>query len=294
MLLKRMEQIHAKNAVRHAEKRRVGTCQFANRIAKLSLQCYQSSVPASHRNANKQTCVAAIVAHFSNSEEGITSVGQHRVLGLGVGTKSLDAYNSVVPKSNRDAMKQTCVATIVAHYSNKYNNNNNQSEKQKKNVVVGKLRVLGLGVGTKFVSHDVITDEQTNNNENNHSYGKRIRDCHAEVLARRAFRRQLALEILSDLKNESPSTGEGEASNDRDDFSILERSKCTDGNQQHICYRLKSNVTLHFYASSAPCGNATLKKFVKIEKEIFDPSLVCCILVQVLAGVYVLTRVNFF
>jgi double-stranded RNA-specific adenosine deaminase len=233
MLLKRMEQIHAKNAVRHAEKRRVGTCQFANRIAKLSLQCYQSSVPASHRNANKQTCVAAIVAHFSNSEEGINSVGQLRVLGLGVGTKFLD--DGVI----------------------KYEQN---------------------------------VDEATIDN----CYGKRIRDCHAEVLARRAFRRQLALEILSDLKNESPSTGEGEASNDRDDFSILERSKCTDGNQQHICYRLKSNVTLHFYASSAPCGNATLKKFVKIEKEIFDPSLVCCILVQVLAGVYVLTRVNFF
>ncbi len=220
-----MEQVHAKNAVRHTEKRRIGTCQFANRIA----------------------------------------------------TVSLDAYNSVVPKSHRDAMKQTCVATIVAHYSNKYNNNN-QSEEQKKNVVVGKLRVLGLGVGTKFVSHDVITDEQTNNNENNHSYGKRIRDCHAEVLARRAFRRQVALEILADLKKESSlSDSNAETDDDNDDHSILERVECKDDDMQtNICYRLKSNVTLHFYASSAPCGNATLKKFVKMEKEVFDASLVSC------------------
>jgi hypothetical protein len=206
-----MEQVHAKNAVRHAEKRRIGTCQFANRIANVSL----------------------------------------------------DAYNSVVPKSHRDAMKQTCVAAIVAHYSNKHNN---QSEQQKN--VVGKMRVLGLGVGTKFVSHDVITDEQ-NNNENNNCYGKRVRDCHAEVLARRAFRRQVALEILTDLKRES--SFDNNAEND----SILERVECKDDDMQtNICYRLKPNVTLHFYASSTPCGNATLKKFAKMDKEVFDASLV--------------------
>eukprot|EP00985_Skeletonema_marinoi_P022018 scaffold13788_cov74-Skeletonema_marinoi.AAC.2 len=201
-----MEQVHAKNAVRHAEKRRIGTCQFANRIA----------------------------------------------------TVSLDAYKSVVPKSHRDAMKQTCVAAIVAHYSNKCGNQS--------------LRVLGLGVGTKFVSHDVITEEQQN--EINHScYGKRIRDCHAEVLARRAFRRQVALEILTDLRKDSSSDSKAETNDDDD--SILERVECKDdGMQTKICYRLKSNVTIHFYASSAPCGNATLKKFVKMEKEVFDASLV--------------------
>eukprot|EP00984_Skeletonema_dohrnii_P010951 scaffold4319_cov133-Skeletonema_dohrnii-CCMP3373.AAC.5 len=210
-----MEQVHAKNAVRHAEKRRIGTCQFANRIA----------------------------------------------------TVSLDAYKSVVPKSHRDAMKQTCVAAIVAHYSNKCN----QSE-EKKNDDLGQLRVLGLGVGTKFVSHDVIITEEQQNEINNGCYGKRIRDCHAEVLARRAFRRQVALEILTDLRKESSSDSNAEFNDD--DPSILERVECKDdGMQTKICYRLKSNVTIHFYASSAPCGNATLKKFVKMEKEVFDASL---------------------
>ena len=211
-----MEQVHAKNAVRHAEKRRIGTCEFANRIA----------------------------------------------------TVSLDAFKSTVPKSHRDVMKQTCVAAIVAHYSNKYN----QSEANNKRSV-GQLRVLGLGVGTKFVTHDVLVDEQ--NNEANSCYGKRIRDCHAEVLARRAFRRQIALEILADLKKNSSSGCKVETGDDEQ--SIIERVKCKDDDiQTNIRYRLKTHITIHFYASSAPCGNATLKKFVKMEKEVFDTSLVSC------------------
>ena len=210
------QQNHASGAVRHAEKRRIGSCQFANRVATVSLDAYKKSVPESYRDANKQTCVAAIVAHYS--------------------IKNLS--------SNGDKS------------------------------VVGKLRVIGLGVGTKFLPSDAIKNEQNAN-----IYGKRIRDCHAEVLARRAFRRQIALEILEDLKatrNDESAVSKTNTNDDHDDFSILERG-CGNGSQ-NICYRLKSNVTLHFYASSAPCGNATLKKFVKMEKEIFDTSLVCRIL----------------
>lgn len=211
------QQAHASGAVRHAEKRRIGSCQFANRVATVSLDAYKSSVPESYRGANKQTCVAAIVAHYSI--KNLSSNGE---------------------RSN-----------------------------------VGKLKVIGLGVGTKFLSDDAIKNEQNANI----IYGKRIRDCHAEVLARRAFRRQIALEILEDLKptrnDESAVSKTNTNDDDHDDFSILERG-CGNGSQQNnICYRLKSNVTLHFYASSAPCGNATLKKFVKMEKEVFDTSLVC-------------------
>ena len=219
-----MEQVHAKNAVRHAEKRRVGTCEFANRVA----------------------------------------------------TISLDAYRSAVPKSHRDTMKQTCVAAIVAHYSNKCNHSEGVKNR------VGKLRVLGLGVGTKFISHDVLVKEQKN--ETNCGYGRRIRDCHAEVLARRAFRRQVALEILENLRKKSSCDTKAEAaSGDDDNQSILECVECKDDDMQtsNICYRLKPNVTIHFYASSAPCGNATLKKFVKMEKEVFDASLVSSMVIWV-------------
>ena len=38
-------------------------------------------------------------------------------------------------------------------------------------------------------------------------------------------------------------------------------------------YQLKSNVSLHMYTSSAPCGNATLKKFAKMTRERYDHTL---------------------
>jgi hypothetical protein len=149
---------------------------------------------------------------------------------------SVEQYRRIIPESERPP--QTCLATIVAHDSLKN----------------GKLTVIGLGVGTKFLSESTLRDEAQSS-----EYGRRVRDCHAEVLARRAFRRQLTLEILQDLK--SSSTGAL-----RPD-GILERSTTSSS------YRLRSGVTIHFYTSSAPCGNATLKKFAKMSKEKYREDL---------------------
>ncbi len=206
------QQFHASGSVRHAEKRRIGTCLFANRIARTSLDAYDAVVPLDYRNENKsQTCVAAVVAHFSavRKEGGGTS----------------------------DVKDQ------------------------------GQLQVMGLGVGTKFIPDCILRQEESN--RGGECYGKRIRDCHAEVLAIRAFRRQLSLEILEHTRqirgergqknnDEARSTGQIGA----EYFPILElvneiadrdcrNLKSNDARNNR--YRLKSNVTLHFYASSAPC-----------------------------------------
>ena len=185
-----MQQIHADGSVRHAEKRRNGSCQFANGIARISLDAYENVVPKSYRNVNKQTCVAAVVA---------------------------------------------------------------QRE--------GELQVMGLGVGTKLLSDAILREEQLRGtiaaDGDGSSYGKRIRDCHAEVLARRAFRRQISLEILFDLAA-AEENGKGKTTNY---IPILERIENKDfgGDDKksnitnNIRYRLRSDVTLHFYASSAPC-----------------------------------------
>jgi double-stranded RNA-specific adenosine deaminase len=46
---------------------------------------------------------------------------------------------------------------------------------------------------------------------------------------------------------------------------------------RHACHStdfdLVDDVTLHFYTSSAPCGNATLKKFTKMERETYKDEL---------------------
>lgn len=205
-----MQQIHAEGSVRHAEKRRSGTCQFSNRIARISLDAYKCSVPQSYRDANNQTCIAAIVAHFPPG--------------------------STIQKTD----KYGCNDGGVNHNSH--------------------LQVMGLGVGTKFLPDATIREEQQLGASDDESYGKRVRDCHAEVLARRAFRRQISLEILSDLqsKNNKQEGGEGDSRvtgydpileriDDQKDIENLSVASSS------IRYRLRKDVTLHFYASSAPC-----------------------------------------
>ena len=220
-------QVHAVGAVRHTEKRRRGTCEFANRVARIALKKYESTVPQSYRDLHKQTCVAAIVACFQYE-----------------------------------------------------NTNETPSDSELLNYTKDHLQVIGIGVGTKFLSSSTIRDDPNN--------CTRIRDSHAEVLARRAFRRQLLHEIEADV------CGKTTTCLPSDYISILERVKeheqsthyeakrfksssndsCDEAKGEIPKYRLKQGVTLHFYASSAPCGNATLKKFVKMEKEMFDSSMV--------------------
>ena len=149
---------------------------------------------------------------------------------------SLDVYRRTIQESER--LPQTCLATIVAHDAENG----------------GTLSVVGMGVGTKFLPESILRDEAKSS-----SYGRRVRDCHAEVLARRGFRRQMTLEILQDLKQSSTNSTLSYQ-------GILERSPDPGSSVQ---YRLRPGITLHFYSSSAPCGNATVKKFAKMSKERF-------------------------
>jgi double-stranded RNA-specific adenosine deaminase len=171
---------------------------------------------------------------------------------------SIDHYRRMVPKEQR--LPQTCLAAIVAHYKND-----------------GHLQVLSMGAGTKFLSESCLRQEEEGELS---SYGRRVRDCHAEVLARRAFRRQLTLEILHDLQEYSSSK------NCNDDHQkkktqrrlLLSRVSNTitthyDATTTNVRYRLQPGITLHMYTSSTPCGNATLKKFSKMTKVKFREDL---------------------
>jgi hypothetical protein len=64
-----------KKAVRHAEKRRTSTCEFADRVAQVSVDQF-NRIPEDERPS--KTCMAAIVAHCD---------GELRVMSMGVGTK---------------------------------------------------------------------------------------------------------------------------------------------------------------------------------------------------------------
>mmetsp|Transcript_29410 Transcript_29410/g.44536 ORF Transcript_29410/g.44536 Transcript_29410/m.44536 type:complete len:502 (-) Transcript_29410:4326-5831(-) len=188
------KQRHMKGAVRHAEKRRTGTCKFSDRIASISLECYRQKVPSSFRDVQKQTCVSCIVAHFGSD---------------------------------------------------------------------GHLEVQSLGVGTKFLPEQLLNKERDDDgsiykgvdDSSFSGYGCRVRDCHAEVLARRAFCRKLCHDIYS-LRHEP--------SRKRNILELCDSSTKV---------KLRPDVTLHMYSSSAPCGNATLKKFATLRKEKFNSTL---------------------
>lgn len=217
-------QVHQKGSVRHSEKRRIGTCKFADRIARFSLDAYRNHVPESFRQNQKQTVVAGIVAFF-HPESSPTSSSHSELL-----TSEDESTNQIVD-GGRDL-----------------------------------LQIMGLGVGTKFLSQNALSDMMNTSDY----YGKELRDCHAEVLARRAFCRQLATEILFDLKK---SNGDSDTMPQPPNYKPILRRKLSYGEKGHPQYELLPDVTLHFYTSSAPCGNATLKKFSKMFKEKYNYTL---------------------
>lgn len=164
-------------------------------------------------------------------------------------------YQEVIPPNFRREQPQTCVAAILAYHKK-----------------TDSMNILAMGVGTKFLSNEVLKREE---DEGNSCYGQRVRDCHAEVLARRAFQRYIALEIKNDLL--VPTKCRQSADTSRECTTILERrylpNQQTTGFGNSFVYRLRNGVTLHFYTSSAPCGNAVLKKFATFSKEIYREEL---------------------
>lgn len=226
------QQMHKKGSVRHAEKRRTGTCLFADRIAKVSIQAFHDRVPADWRGKNKQVCLATIVAHFSKAVNSNVEVE----------TKPVD------DESNNSSNFKECS---------------------------GQLQVLGLGVGTKFLSEEIIFSEITAATRDE-AYGTRIRDLHAEILARRAFRHLLTAEMKNIVLERNAANAQSNL-NVSSSFThssyrrILQPHTREEGDGQR--FSLVDGVTLHFYTSSTPCGNSSLKKFAKMSKEKYNTSL---------------------
>lgn len=216
------QQTHAHGAIRHAEKRRTSTCTFADRVAKTSIQSFHSHIPLKWREENKQVCLATFVACWT--KEGEQQGKSYNSEGYDGGGGGHDV--------------EPCT-----------------------------LKVVGLGVGTKFLSGDLLSEEEHlqsrshdgNSNKNGrYYYGMRIRDLHAEILARRAFRQYLMVEMHALLDNNM---------NQYCDHYILEY----DSSVQR--FHLKSGVTIHMYSSSTPCGNSVIKKFAQLSKERFQSHL---------------------
>ena len=262
----------AKPAIRYVEARRIGTCSFADRIATLSIQHYRTHIPETVRtHILPQTCIATIVAAFHVTKVASTSS----------------------PSTQQQQQQQLEPEHIGIP-------------------PVVSLQVLAMGVGTKFLSEAMLTLERqiqsSNNNDNSNEnmnrksdtisastgmttaqYGTRIRDCHAEVLCRRAFRKYLfdCIEQF-EIGELSPSDAASIDSISADNIqkshhsSILERCMVVDDDpvlastpdqDRQVRYRVRPDVSLHMYCSSTPCGNSTIKKFASLQKEVYCTTL---------------------
>ena len=106
------------------------------------------------------------------------------------------------------------------------------------------LTTTVLGTGTKCLGQNEISDQ-----------GDLVHDSHAEVIAKRAFVLYLMTEVKKCLEGQS---GEG----------ILRKVKGQDD-----LVELDPDVTLYFYTSFPPCGDATISQKVS-----FTYNILCGVL----------------
>ncbi|RYH13814.1 hypothetical protein EON65_34770 [archaeon] len=144
---------------------------------------------------------------------------------------SLQAYHTVCPLELREAYQQTVLATIVLQETQGGDN---------------RLQVVALAVGTKVLAADLIhsSDEAKENRD------LALHDMHAEVLARRCFKRVL-LEHMQYLLR-CPHGA----------------SPLLDYNAVPGLYEIKPSIKLHLYSSSQPCGNACIKRWAKSKRAV--------------------------
>lgn len=155
---------------------------------------------------------------------------------------SVEFFKRQCPQDLLGNYEQTVLATFVVQWL--------PMEKERSN---GLLAVVSLGVGTKVASAASIKS-------NHRHFGNTIvRDCHAEVLARRGFMRYLYDQV--ELAKDS------ELSNvDMSNHCIFEK-----GLEGRLV--LKKGVRIHLYTSSQPCGNASIKRWAKSQQPRFQAEL---------------------
>eukprot|EP01134_Creolimax_fragrantissima_P005030 CFRG5030T1 len=107
------------------------------------------------------------------------------------------------------------------------------------------FEVVALGLGTKFLPQEVIRKDPL---------GTRVRDCHAEVLARRALVAYLYRQVECF-------------------YSCVNTANCILEKSAEGRLRVRPSTTIHLYTSSQPCGNASMKRWAKTKHQYFDASL---------------------
>lgn len=171
---------------------------------------------------------------------------------------SIEFYQLHCPEDIKREMKQTVIASFVVQYPADTHTSGRDGDDdgmhaqthadKPPHLLQSRLQVASLGVGTKVLpAHLVELDDEK---------GERVRDLHAEVLARRGFNRFLydQIELYLSMQESDTLDGGGELGS-RCIFSREEGSS--------DLLVLRRGVSVHMYTSSVPCGNATIKRWAK-------------------------------
>lgn len=171
---------------------------------------------------------------------------------------SIHEYQKLCPVSLRESYQQTVLSTIILE------NIDSQDDHSR-------LQVISFGVGTKYMKyryHNIQTKKLSK------QYLFHIRDCHAEILARRGFLLflyreiqsfyQYAINILKDNFETDISTIQTSIFQFDVPSTVLTK-RDSEGVIKLSEYRIKfrDNIRFHLYTSSSPCGNACIKRWAK-------------------------------
>jgi hypothetical protein len=218
--------------IRHSEKNRVSSSLFADAAAQIVLRAFRTVCPTDLQHSVQQTVVAGVVACRGGTQSRGTGVNA----------------NSEEPALRKDQDEVKTSDTTCDRFIDRYPGGI-------------ELECIALGMGTKFLRTMELMQDTA---------GCKIRDSHAEVLANRALKIFLYEEIarhLQHLDNGSADRPSQQTSSCDDDFvlePIVDASCHVEGRPSQVGlrgFRLRQNVTLHFYCSSQPCGNACWRRW---------------------------------
>ena len=212
----------------------------------------QVKLPGSNNNNNNMLSTTTTTGTERSAEKNRLSTCAFADV---VARASLEKWREIATSSggvNNDnsSAEQTVVASVLALFDDTADGN--------------KLEVLSLGTGTKFMrSVDIANDETA---------GLCVRDCHAEILARRSFLRLLVSEMQLVASGSPSRLVERWLDDERNDENVA-ANNC-------IRFRIKPSVSLHFYTSSSPCGNSTVRRWGSCPREkpwpgFDDPDALC-------------------
>ena len=152
-------------------------------------------------------------------------------------------YHELFSEEIRDQVKQSVLAGIVARVEHRGQVT---------------LHVVALGLGTKYIQWNLLQEMA--------AMGKwdasHVKDAHAEVIAKRNLQLYLLKEVELYYSGESLN------------FEHLQEGESVTGILEAVTghptvLRLKPGITFHLYTSSAPCGNACIRKWAKSKRETF-------------------------